>query len=63
LFLSIITSILFLGVKLTLCFTLVFRFFFLWTRGSFPRIRYDSLIALTWISLLPLRLLYGLIMF
>jgi NADH-ubiquinone oxidoreductase chain 1 len=29
LFLSIITSILFLGVKLTLCFTLVFRFFFL----------------------------------
>lgn len=32
---------------------IIFRFFFIWTRASFPRFRYDLLIRLTWKRFLP----------
>lgn len=35
-----------------------FAFLFLWTRATFPRMRYDQLINLTWKSFLPLTLSY-----
>jgi NADH:ubiquinone oxidoreductase subunit H len=31
-------------------------FWFIWVRGSFPRMRYDQLMALLWKSYLPLSL-------
>lgn len=37
---------------------LVFRFFFIWTRASFPRIRFDKLIIFCWKSILSIRLSY-----
>ena len=33
---------------------IIFQFFFIWSRASFPRKRYDSLILLVWIWLFPL---------
>lgn len=54
LFLSIITCCLFFGSfgislgLLNIIKTLCVRFMFLWVRGSYPRIRYDTLISLTW---------------
>lgn len=36
---------------------------FLWVRGTFPRIRYDQLISLTWKTFLPLSLAYILTIF
>lgn len=36
---------------------------FLWVRGTFPRIRYDQLMALTWKRFLPLSLAYILTIF
>ena len=42
-----------LGIK-----RFLFAFLFLWTRATFPRIRYDQLITLTWKSFLPLALSY-----
>lgn len=33
-----------------------FSFCFLWIRGSYPRIRYDKLIILTWKSFIPMRI-------
>nr|YP_006303222.1 NADH dehydrogenase subunit 1 [Nectonemertes cf. mirabilis HC-2011]ADZ05375.1 NADH dehydrogenase subunit 1 [Nectonemertes cf. mirabilis HC-2011] len=33
-------------------------FSFLWVRGSFPRMRYDRLMSLTWKSFLPISLFY-----
>nr|YP_010303576.1 NADH dehydrogenase subunit 1 [Quasilineus sinicus]QXO02048.1 NADH dehydrogenase subunit 1 [Quasilineus sinicus] len=34
----------------------VFSFFFLWVRGSLPRVRYDKLMSLTWKCFLPVSL-------
>ena len=42
---------LFLIIKIS-----IIAFFFLWSRGTFPRIRYDKLINLTWKSFLPFSL-------
>lgn len=42
---------LFLGL-----YTLFFSFLFIWVRGSYPRIRYDRLINLTWKTFLPFSL-------
>jgi NADH-quinone oxidoreductase subunit H len=36
--------------------TTFLSFFFIWVRASFPRIRYDRLINLTWKTFLPFRL-------
>jgi NADH:ubiquinone oxidoreductase subunit H len=40
-----------LALKTGLCI-----FWFIWVRGSFPRMRYDQLMALLWKSYLPLSL-------
>jgi NADH-quinone oxidoreductase subunit H len=62
---SAMTSILFLGGWLPLfglplpwfaiktCFII---YVFIWVRGSFPRMRYDQLMALLWKSYLPFSL-------
>lgn len=42
-----------LGIK-----TVIVIFFFIWIRASFPRIRYDQLMALLWKSYLPLSLAF-----
>jgi NADH:ubiquinone oxidoreductase subunit H len=38
-----------------ICFCI---FFFIWVRASFPRIRYDQLMALLWKSYLPVSLAF-----
>lgn len=69
---SLITSLLFFGAwfppfhffpfnLLSPCFwlglkTAFFMFIFIWVRGTFPRMRYDALMALLWKSYLPLSL-------
>ena len=61
---SLFTSVIFficfdLGLVrdfLLIFYTLFFSFVFIWVRGSFPRMRYDRLINLTWKSFLPFRL-------
>jgi len=49
---SLITDLFILTQAFILAFT------FLWIRASFPRIRYDQLISLTWKSFLPLALTF-----
>lgn len=64
LFIRLISSLLFTGIFPTLIFNNLFfilkttfiAFIFLWVRASFPRIRYDRLINLTWKSFLPFSL-------
>ena len=34
-----------------------FLYFYIWIRGTFPRYRYDQLMALNWKSLIPLSIL------
>nr|YP_025946.1 NADH dehydrogenase subunit 1 [Ophiura luetkenii]AAO65638.1 NADH dehydrogenase subunit 1 [Ophiura luetkenii] len=63
-FINLLTAILFLGVVnqsfflITIITTtikaLFLVFVFLWVRASFPRIRYDQLMALMWKAFLPL---------
>nr|YP_010545672.1 NADH dehydrogenase subunit 1 [Mopalia retifera]UYG48468.1 NADH dehydrogenase subunit 1 [Mopalia retifera] len=65
LFMSMITTILFLGMGDTWMVTnflfwlkvTAISFLFIWVRGSFPRLRYDLLMKLTWLSFLPVSLL------
>ena len=58
-FFSLITSFLFFNFKLGV-FLRFFGFLrsFLFIRSSFPRFRYDFLMNLAWIKLLPLRIFY-----
>nr|WRY69441.1 NADH dehydrogenase subunit 1 [Acanthochitona defilippii] len=65
LFMSMMTTLLFLGannfwfldnIMFWLKTTLI-AFFFIWVRGSFPRMRYDLLMKLTWLSFLPVSLM------
>nr|AXS65930.1 NADH dehydrogenase subunit 1 [Staphylinoidea sp. 5 KM-2017] len=67
LFMSMLCSVLFFGgniysplffVKLVL-----FSFFWVWVRGTLPRVRYDNLMYLAWKSFLPVSLMYLLFYF
>lgn len=63
-FMSCLTILLFFGGWLVLPFGLKVIFivcFFLWVRASFPRIRYDQLMALLWKGYLPFSL--GVVLF
>nr|ALO76304.1 NADH deshydrogenase subunit 1 [Rhagium mordax] len=62
LFMSMLSSILFLGANLMMWdffmkMGLVF-FFWIWVRGTLPRFRYDKLMYLAWKSYLPVSLNY-----
>lgn len=60
LFIRVLTTILFIGKYIenlggmSIILFLLVRYAFLWVRGSYPRIRYDTLISLTWKSFLTL---------
>nr|YP_009051412.1 NADH dehydrogenase subunit 1 [Tetrastemma olgarum]AIH00400.1 NADH dehydrogenase subunit 1 [Tetrastemma olgarum] len=57
---SVFSSVLFVGgsglVLFCFFFGVMISFFILWVRGSFPRMRYDRLMALTWKGFLPFSL-------
>lgn len=60
---SILSAIFFIGNLSSpfnslffICKVFAISFLFIWARGSFPRIRYDRLINLTWKSFLPISL-------
>nr|AEP27619.1 NADH dehydrogenase subunit 1 [Brachytemnus porcatus] len=72
LFMSFLCSMMFFASEVnTLSFffkILVFAFFWVWTRGTFPRYRYDKLMYLAWksylcISLFMLLFYYGILLF
>lgn len=54
-FLQFITNSILYSYLLSVQTTLL-ALFFIWVRASFPRMRYDRLIALTWKTFLPIRL-------
>nr|ASM41847.1 NADH dehydrogenase subunit 1 [Chlorophorus simillimus] len=60
LFMSILSSLLFLGGDLVSWFFFLkvgfLSFFWLWVRGTLPRFRYDKLMYLAWKSYLPISL-------
>lgn len=64
LFISILTSCLFLaGISNLLNISwiikiIIIAYLFLWVRATYPRIRYDTLISLTWKTFLPVVLFY-----
>lgn len=55
-FLSFITSILFLGINNIIIKTFLICIIYVWVRCAFPRVRYDKLIIMCWKKLLPYRL-------
>lgn len=67
LFISLLFSRLFINsldltFSLTL-FTILSAFLFIWVRGTFPRLRYDKLMALTWKVFLPIIIVYLILLF
>nr|QIZ12551.1 NADH dehydrogenase subunit 1 [Nuttallochiton mirandus] len=65
LFMSMLTTIFFFGAD-SVCLlanmmfwikATILAFSFVWVRGTFPRMRYDLLMKLTWLSFLPVSLL------
>lgn len=56
LFLRFLTTVFFLGGTLILIKTIIVGFIFIWARCSFPRVRYDTLILISWKTALPYRL-------
>lgn len=62
LFMRLVTSLVFITCLLKflsigiIVFTILFSSLFIWVRATYPRIRYDLLISLTWIIFLPLRI-------
>lgn len=56
LFIRFITRVIFLGPQITLIKTFIVTLVFIWVRSTFPRIRYDNLIAIAWKLALPIRL-------
>lgn len=61
LFFSIITSIIFIGISifspLIMVNSIIIIFFFIWTRATLPRYRYDKLMLLCWKRILPISLI------
>nr|YP_004123336.1 NADH dehydrogenase subunit 1 [Paranemertes cf. peregrina SCS-2010]ADD62169.1 NADH dehydrogenase subunit 1 [Paranemertes cf. peregrina SCS-2010] len=59
---SLYSSVLFIGglgyFSVCIFFGGMIAFLILWVRGSFPRMRYDQLMSLTWKSFLPFSLFY-----
>nr|YP_011014848.1 NADH dehydrogenase subunit 1 [Epyhemisphaerius bistriatus]WQB38529.1 NADH dehydrogenase subunit 1 [Epyhemisphaerius bistriatus] len=61
LFMSMFMVIMFFGGSMTIFFffkVLIFVYFFIWIRGTFPRYRYDKLMYLCWKTYLPIVLNY-----
>lgn len=52
-FLSFITSVLFLGINNIIIKTFLVCIVYVWVRCTFPRVRYDKLIIICWKKLLP----------
>nr|URF22692.1 NADH dehydrogenase subunit 1 [Brachidontes pharaonis] len=65
-FSSFITSVMFFGGSefVVSLFSLGFIYFFVWIRGTFPRMRYDKLMILGWtvFTVVPLVLLMGVVL-
>lgn len=66
LLIRMLTMVLFIGGSISFSFVNVIKvgglaFFFLWVRGSYPRVRYDFLISLTWKTFLTVVIGYGVI--
>ena len=59
-FISLLTSVLFLITSYSeiIIFTGIIGFFYIWSRGTLPRFRYDQLIYLAWKSFLPISLIF-----
>nr|YP_009691886.1 NADH dehydrogenase subunit 1 [Nortia carinicollis]QEG58679.1 NADH dehydrogenase subunit 1 [Nortia carinicollis] len=62
LFMSFLCSLMFLGADIISWFffikVTIFSFFWIWSRGTLPRFRYDKLMYLAWKSYLPISLNY-----
>lgn len=58
LFMAAFISILFFGGRWLFLKGAFFVLFFIWVRGTFPRVRYDQLMGLLWKAYLPLSLGY-----
>nr|YP_009024155.1 NADH dehydrogenase subunit 1 [Erpobdella octoculata]AGL34611.1 NADH dehydrogenase subunit 1 [Erpobdella octoculata] len=60
LFMSLVTSLVFMTCLLKflsigmIVFTMLFSSLFIWVRATYPRMRYDLLMGLTWMMFLPL---------
>lgn len=52
-FLRFLSTLIFLGVRMSLLKTFTFCFLFIWIRCCFPRVRYDKLMNLCWKVFLP----------
>lgn len=57
-FFSLLLSVLFFGSLPSSLFSFFFLFLFIWIRASLPRLRYDQLIHLGWMSILPLSITF-----
>ena len=59
-FISFLAAILFIRISFTtlIIFGLINGFFYIWSRGTLPRFRYDQLMYLAWKVFLPISLLF-----
>jgi NADH:ubiquinone oxidoreductase subunit H len=51
---SFIGSLLFFGSLFLEQWLIILSFFYVWVRCSFPRFRYDMLMEMSWLSLMPI---------
>nr|UTT72515.1 NADH dehydrogenase subunit 1 [Fulicoffula longipila] len=56
LFFSILITIMFSSTKAVVIKSLMFLFLFIWIRATLPRIRFDKMMSLCWISFMPVLL-------